>query len=1585
MTRATETHRFDVEPFRAKPVAQITPVEATGIIGTRVQFSGAGSTVQGSYDNLTFYWKLSARPVDSTAALSLSQTADKAVDLEGDITGTYTISLYVEADGVRSDTVQASVFFSPAVVPAVKRIDVDGTFMFNVLSDFWKLVNDREIFPIVWSGMTQAVASDFLRAVQVDRAKSIATIQPLFQKRWLKYSPELLLDPASTDIIYGGMQSGTGAFTGYVTFVAKAVVLSAKEVLVTGPTTIRAIGTTMTLFSGSSRGSYLINRLNADGSGYIVSDEVALGGAEEVESGVTLVAAATSYDTVYDLSADFSTVSEGDYLQILVGANAGFYEIAEMVSSTSLTLVDKVPVLTSNMKYRVLRAVRASFKSPQAAYTDTVYIPESEANLRQYDAASLQGTGSLTNNFEIRLESRHVLDSIQGSKIRILSGSRAGLVLEIASLNQSLTGVVTSSKIQGAVFPEAVQYAIDLRLGLEDRILVLDGVGHQVATYELLQGLSPEEEGGRGNLWAVTLLSPTAPAGREGIRWRICPTYRSDSIEDFERLGVSAGDVIEFEVFRTDLEIGSTFKGQIFGAQGNKFAFDFGTTDIEFGKDENGNFYRGKIDAADLERLAVELSIPTVTISESGEALLTSSAFDIYELMHSTEFKNSLRNLPLDPSTNISLPGYFQFRITPKRILRNSRIPLDPDDTLEHPVFSIPALFEYISAEVVETQSSGQAVIVHKDETTSALTRPPVKLSENNDFSLTDTEVRGSALTTRARSSVIQIADYALVFHGVRPGDEIEITSGLSLGSYAIASVVSNTELRVSPRIADGLLPVASQTSLEYVIRRRGIGRFIEFASRFSPASPAPAHLWAPLTLLDNFKYIEDNFGVLVGVRKADLDAYGTTQITFRSAVAGLMYAWASGPTLRSAEIGSHILLDLPVTEKPSEIVTIEAEYTELYGRVVTEELDNEGLGTGIFNVFRYPRSDLYSLEKFKGLGINPLTGSTFAEGDFLAPFTPLTNSVIITDNVISPNWWREYSDVAGEVELQKYHTWQVEVDVRAVDSRDLPLAAQFLRNIRPIYTKPIVVAVLSLLDTVTVDAALSLEMDAYLLDDPAFSRESSHAFDDFNGSGVALRRVDYGSRSTRTLFQGDDLVMSAGSGVVTSARGGFSGDLTELDSLNSVFSESVPVRGFNLVRPGDRLLVLTGANYGLFDIESVDSATQLTLVKHAEEVPRGIDIAAISADTNVKFQILRDSGHVITTGEDFLIGSVLGDADETGTRVTHFNHVFVDGSASFRSDGVAQGDRLIIESGVSRGVYLIEDLGTYNWTSGVFDNTETKLTVASQIPYSTGGAPYRIERWALLENPIYSGAASALAGASYIEVTDADLLPIDRGDRIYDQNGIYYRVVGVSGNHIYVDRGIGSVSEIEIHKEMFEDLDGDSDGRLERLVGYDTVEMDIYRPLDQLETWFVELTLNSAFATVLGVPTEVPQTGDTLVVTGPLGALALGAFGILEADGDLLTLDALSPSTETVSAVLCRPASTFTMDGSDEVVCDDDVQNLGVRPGDFFEYTDEDGTVTRLIIGVITTTITLADTVGSGVVSGRIYRREIPNQGRLT
>ena len=1588
MSRATETHRFAVEPFRAKPVAQITPSEATGIVGSRVQFSGAGSTVQGSYDNLTLFWSLSARPIDSAAALDLSENSEKAVDLEGDITGTYTVSLYVEADGVRSDTVTASVFFSPAVVPAVKRVDVDGTFMFDVLSDFWNLVNDREIFPIVWSGMTQAIASDFLRAVQIDRAKSIATVQPLFQKKWLSYSPALDLDPSSLDIVYGGSQSGSGAFTGSVTFVAGAVVISAKEVLVSGPTTVRAIGTTMTLFSGTSRGQYLINRINADASGYIVSDEVPFAGREEVASGTTLVVDASSYFEVYDSAAPFAAAKAGDYLQVLVGGNAGYYTISEVMSSTRLRLTTPMPVRASNIKYRLLKSVRASFKSPQTAFTNTVYIPQDEANLPALDTVSLVGTGYVIDNFQMRLESRHVLDSVEGARLRILSGSRAGTAIEIASLNQSLTGIVTSAKIEGTIFPEEILYSIDLKAGFEDRIIVLDGVGHEVATYEFLEGFSPVEEGGRGNLWAVTLKSATAPSGREGIRWRVCPTLRSDTIDDFEKLGVSAGDMLQVTVLRTDLEIGSTFKAQVLGAAGNKIAFELGTSAISFGADGNGNYHKGQIDATDLERMSRELAIPTVTLSESGEALYTESALDIYEIFYSSEFRDAYQNLPLDPTTSISLPSFFQIQVRPTRIIRNTRIPLDPDGTMEESVYSIPALFEYISPERVESQD-GQAILVHKDDTTSALTRPPVKLSENNDFSITGTEHRGTALTTRARSPVVGIADYSLVFHGVRPGDELEILTGLSQGTYAITSVTSERELRVSPRVADGLFPVADQQSIEYVIRRRGQGRFIEFSSRFTPSSPAPETLWAPLTLIDNFKYIEDNFGVLVNITKADLDAYGTTQISYRAAVAGLMYAWASGPTLRSAEIGAHILLDLPVTEKPSEIVQIDPEYTDLYGRVITEEIDTEGFGTGIFSIFRYPRSDLYSLEKFKGLGINPLTGSVFAVGDFLPPFTPLTNAVILTDNVVSPTWWREYSAVPGEVELRKYHTWQAEIDVRAVDSRDIPLATEFLNRIRPIYTKPQIVAVLSLLDSVTVDARLTLEMDLHLMDDPAFSTESTRAFDDFNGSGQVLRRFDFGSRSTRTLFQGDDLEFEAGSDTVTSARGGFSGDVTSLPRINSAFPGEVTVFGRNLIQAGDRLVIISGPNRGMYIVAEVVSDTELRIDEDADSTPYTKPISSLGEDSAAQFQVLRDDSYIIYEGSSFAVDSTFGDDAEFFE-----NHVLRDDNAAFRSSGVTADDRVIILSGPNRGVYVIQDLGVFDWalyatsntgTPDLFADQETALTLATPLPDPDESAEYRIERWSLTTNPVYVGAASGTAGDAYVEIADADLMNIGREDTLYDTSSdAAYKIIAVYGDNVFLDRELeDNVTAVEIRKQVYEEFDGDTDPRLERLMGYDDIEIDIYRPLTVVDAagpvTLSGSTLTGSFAA---------SAGDLLVVAPSAGSLSHGVYTIAEVDGGTITIDGIFPVDEAAIVSTYTPAVGFDIDGTAVVTISDashDIEELGVRPGDFFEFDYGTDHFLFPIIEVNSATqFTIAETTPEPAsVIGRIFRKETPSQGK--
>ena len=1623
---ATETHRFTVTPFAAKPVARISPEESTAILGSRITLSGAASTVQDSYEGLTLFWRLVTKPVDSEAVLVVSEISEKSVELEADITGTYIVSLYVEAAGVRSDTVTSAVFFSPAIVPAPKRLEIDGSFMFDVLSDFWTLVNDREIFPVVWSGMTQSVASDFLRAVQIDRAKSISTIQPLFQVRWISFSPQLLLDPEDLDIIYGGRQSGTGAFTGSVTFVGSAVVISAREVLISGQTTVRAIGTTMTLFSGSSRGSYLINKLNADGSGYIISEGTPFSGIEARITGTSLVAAISALDELTDISADFvaASVAIGDYVQILAGINADFYVVTEVVSTTKLRIDRPVRGRASNMRYRVLRAVRASFLSPQSAFTNTIYIPEEEADLPAFDLAPLRGSGAVTDNYRVILEPRHVIDSIIGAKIKLLTGSRAGSQFEIASISRDFGGIVVASPLGITASSEEISYEIIIAGGIQDRLIVLDGTAHRISSYELLTGLGTAEEGGRGNVWAVTLQEASAPSGREGIRWQICPTLRSDSIEDFEQLGISTGDMIEFEVMRDDLEIGSKFRAQVLGSSHEKVAFDFGTEALEFGL-SGGQHYQGQIDDDDIARMAVELAIPTVTLSEEGEALFTSSAFEIYEILNSSDFKNTHKNLPVDPTTSIYIPSFFSFTVRPTRIIRNSRIPIGG---FEHPVASIPALVEHISAPVSAEKDDGTFILTHKDDTTTSRTSAPIRMSENNEFVLTDTLIRGSALSTTVRSSQITIADKSLIANGIRPGDTLEITSGLSTGSYAITAVISNSVLRISGRIADGRLPVATQSAINYVIHRRGVGRFIEFYNSFTPALPAPDSLWAPLVFLDNYKYIEDNFGVLVQTTKEALDAYGTTQLSYKSAVAGLMYSWASGPTLGSAEIGSHILLDLPVTDKLCEIIQINPEYTENFGRVVVEELDFEGLGTGLVSVYRYPRSDLYSLEKFKGLGINSETGRTFAVGDILQPFTPLTNSVLVNDYITTPSWWREYSDVPGEVELQKYHTWQVEIDVQAVDSRDIPLAADFLNAIRPIYTKPTVVAILSLLDVITVQADLTLDLSMYFLDDPAFSRQSSHALDDYNGSSFALRKldfrsmtdsfvlrkIDFGSMTGRTVFEGVDLVMSRGSGTITSARGGFTGELSTFTQINEYFDSSrypdgVSVHGKNLVRPGDRVFVRSGPNEGSFIVQAVDSSTQLVVVQDVDPPSRGIEIAGIMDDSGAVFQIMRPQEVEICEGT----------SDDIEDSPFLVGNVFVDSTASFRSDGVTSDDRLIIVGGDNEGVYIIEDVGVFDLASADSDNTgtpelyldqETKLTLAIALPNPSSTInTYRIERWALGHNPVYveTLVSSALAGDVVIQISDAHLKNIAKDDRILDtKNNKYYTILAVYGEFVYLtqpladDVGTDDVETIEVHKRVFEHFDGDSDAALELLSAYNTVEIELYRPLTLVEGPVTAVLSNSggsglatgsfsvAAATHLEVICPPPSISDPTIPDYPI-PLGVGVYDIVSTSSSAVVITKLFPAHETVSVNFYTPNTlAFSLtSGSSTVTAISDPKLVGVKAGDFFEWEDAGVLYTMPIIEVAvgSNDFILAGVAPSTIVpspksfAGRIYRLQGP------
>lgn len=112
-----------------------------------------------------------------------------------DKAGLYTVELVVNDGQLDSLPAEALLNVGSTSVPLGCIPDVG--FIWNHLSDFWNLLEDKEVAETVWSGFAQAAAAQLLTAWQIDYNKSLIDIQRVFQRRWLSYST-LLEDPSDS-------------------------------------------------------------------------------------------------------------------------------------------------------------------------------------------------------------------------------------------------------------------------------------------------------------------------------------------------------------------------------------------------------------------------------------------------------------------------------------------------------------------------------------------------------------------------------------------------------------------------------------------------------------------------------------------------------------------------------------------------------------------------------------------------------------------------------------------------------------------------------------------------------------------------------------------------------------------------------------------------------------------------------------------------------------------------------------------------------------------------------------------------------------------------------------------------------------------------------------------------------------------------------------------------------------------------------------------------------------------------------------------------------------------------------------------
>jgi hypothetical protein len=514
----------------------------------------------------------------------------------------------------------------------------------------------------------------------------------------------------------------------------------------------------------------------------------------------------------------------------------------------------------------------------------------------------------------------------------------------------------------------------------------------------------------------------------------------------------------------------------------------------------------------------------------------------------------------------------------------------------------------------------------------------------------------------------------------------------------------------------------------------------------FTVKNPTPEEFWAESVLYDNSDVIEKNFGRLVGLLKDDLTS-SKTKAPYLSAVRGLFFAYTNGPTIRNVRLGLQILLGLPFTEERGIIRELQENFTKdakgrNLGRLLIEDLDDSDRLTGNRRVYFYPTA--------VGLETNSVTALPYKAGDFIDKFTPISKGVEVKDYIKDPYWWE---NALYGMEILKYFTFKILVDSNVFDSNDVQFALNFVKSIKPTYTKVIASLLLALSDDITVEDAVGGAAVLKFYDN-VWGLEATNRATDDNNEGAILWNLGSRPLHTRTLKTLWDLISSNSSGVVVNSTVGW--------LPANVRGRTVPGSGLPILE-GDLLYIHAGhpgsgvGTPAIYEIDTVVSATQLRLKSAAPFAEQdSLNYAALNPalfqyGTGISGCIVRRQASPLLLVTDL---SVTANGQATSAL------------AKFLTNGVMPGDTLIIESGVNQGEYTVDAVentgsgASIAWAVGATTVTGlANMTLPSPgIPGSAGGrleilngahpGTYRILSYisptsVTIYNPSYTGSES--------------------------------------------------------------------------------------------------------------------------------------------------------------------------------------------------------------------------------------------------
>jgi hypothetical protein len=505
--------------------------------------------------------------------------------------------------------------------------------------------------------------------------------------------------------------------------------------------------------------------------------------------------------------------------------------------------------------------------------------------------------------------------------------------------------------------------------------------------------------------------------------------------------------------------------------------------------------------------------------------------------------------------------------------------------------------------------------------------------------------------------------------------------------------IVAGENLISAPALQESIKdpPVVLRENFDYVIDEGKIG-FVN--GLFTLSDPAPETLWAECAIFDNSDVIETNFGRLVNLSQDDLTEK-KTRAPYLSAVKGLFFAYTNGPTVANIRLGLQILLGLPFTEERGEILEIQDNFAtdtsgNSLGRILIEDIDDKDNRTGFRRIHFFP--------SVVGLEENPVTGELYAIGDRVEQFAPLSKGIEVLDYIKDPVWWLRSLQ---SIEILKYFTFTAIIDGEIFDTNDVTFALDFLRAIKPAYTKIVTNVLLNLVDEIELDDALGGAVTLNFYDND-WGLEATNRSNDDNQQGCVLLHAGSKPFQTRSVKMLRDLVTfeNAGKVRVTSAVG------WDVNLVRGRDNASIPwIEGDLLYlhqgQPGASLLAP-----GLYEIDTVIDANTIDLLQQASFIdPETFQVTALvpslfSFGSSLIGCIMRRETNPIIKGTDLSTNAS--------------DNVVTSASANFLLNGVSIGDHLIIESGANQGEYIIDAMTPF--TPGppqqppLFSATQVKL-----------------------------------------------------------------------------------------------------------------------------------------------------------------------------------------------------------------------------------------------------------------------------------